>query len=94
MLTDAQREAALEQLADAIMGDCGCPWRCKAVPECRCFRAGRIALDALTDAGYLLIARDDVTEEKRWTLYGKPPTHARLVTRWEPITKEEGTTHD
>jgi hypothetical protein len=77
MLTPEQREVAIE-LLDLAIGE----YREEA----------ESALDALLEE-FVVIAKDDVTEELGPVAFSMAPGHdyARLVTRWEPITntKEE-----
>lgn len=84
-MTPEQREAAIERAINAWFYDA-------ALTEHNTARERMgLALDAAL-SGFVVLHRDDVTEETR------PPTWSdergeqrRLVTRWEPINHNEGT---
>ena len=78
-MTPAQREAAIELMARAMADE-------YAVVGTAFLEDAESALDALTEE-FVVLHRDDVTEERG----DSPATNhlRRLVTRWEPITKED-----
>lgn len=99
-MTDAQREAATEAMAQGIhlsIWPGGPPYndgRCADYKRSNSRFVAAKALTALTDAGFLILHRDDVTEEYGTVLdsgtvmYALPDraANSRLVTRWESIT--------
>lgn len=94
MLTDAQRKAAIEALKPrveaAIRGaDLNHLYDTGYGEGFSVRVAAASALDALTDAGFVVLHRDDMKER-----VDRTGRYRQLVTRWEPITDKEENNDD